>query len=198
MTPIGLNPHPADNVWLSRRVKVRKYREMEATEDQKAIAKFIYERFMERYILPLRAVTRGEENGFLMMAACCLLIEGLTAFREGWCSTEGLSERAFQLFFKDEPGFIDFREHERSFWKGVRCGILHQGETSLGWKLNFSRPQEALLVEDDLMVNCLKFMDEMDGALLRYQDELINSPWKYEIWRNLRKKMAATIQDCEA
>jgi hypothetical protein len=41
-------------------------------------------------------------------------------------------------------------------------------------------------------------MAQMDTALARYRDELIDSPWKYEIWRNVRKKMAATIQDCEA
>ena len=171
---------------------------MEAAEDQKGIATFIYDRFMERYILPLRAVAKGEDNGFLVMAACCLLIEGLTAFREGWCSTDGLSERAFQLFFKHENGFAAFRGHERKFWKGIRCGILHQGETALGWKLNFSRPHEDLFVEDGPTVNCLKFLNEMEIAIERYRDELTKSPWKYEIWRNLRKKMAATIQDCES
>jgi hypothetical protein len=82
--------------------------------------------------VPLKAVWKGEESGFLIMASCCLLIEGLTAFREGWRSTEGLSERAFHLFNEREDLYRDFRRHERSFWKGVRCGILHQGETING------------------------------------------------------------------
>src|SRR5689334_8058864 len=93
---------PVDEVWLSTRIRVKQYRAMENKQDLAGLSAFIYQRFIERYIAPLRAVPKGEENGFLMMASCCLCIEGLTAFREGWCSTDGLSERAFGLFFKNE------------------------------------------------------------------------------------------------
>src|ERR1035438_4519707 len=133
MPPIS----PAADVWLSTRVRVKKYLSMAHAEDRPGIAKFLHDRFMERYISPLKSVKEGEENGFLIMASCCLLIEGLTAFREGWCSTEGLSERAFHLFFNQEDRFSSFRGYEHDFWKSVRCGILHQGETASGWTLNF-------------------------------------------------------------
>jgi hypothetical protein len=72
------------NVWLSTKVRVKTYLQMESAQDRDGIAKFIHDRFMERYITPLKAVPRGEENGFLMMASTCLLIEGLTAYRHGW------------------------------------------------------------------------------------------------------------------
>ena len=189
---------PVGDVWLSTRVRAKQYRSMEDDQDVAGISKFVYERFIERYIAPLRAVAKGEENGFLMMASCCLCIEGLTAFREGWCTTNGLSERAFKLFFKHEDSFAIFRGQERTFWKNVRCGILHQGETIGGWRLNFSRPAEDLFVPQPPTVNCFKFLDALEGALADYGELLTATPWNHELWRNFRRKMAATIKDCES
>ena len=187
-----------DEVWLSAKVKVKRYRSMELSEDREGIAKFLLERFRERYVTPLRSVHKADINGFQMMACSCLLIEAFTAVREGWCTTEGLSERAFQLFFAEEERFKDFRGYEREFWKGVRCGILHQGETGYGWRLNFTDPGAPLFEPDIKRVNCLKFLDELEAVLNRYFESLMQIPWKYEQWRNVRKKMAATIKDCEA
>ena len=169
---------------------------MESKQDRDGIAQFVYNRFMERYICPLQAVPKVDQNGFLIMAACCLLIEGLTAFREGWTNTKGLSKRAFALFFQGEPAFQVFRGREEEFWSKVRNGILHQGETAGGWRLNFTRPEEALFVPATLTINCLKFLDDLAGVLAKYRDELIHTPWNYQLWQNLRRKMAATIDDC--
>ncbi len=171
---------------------------MERAEDREGIATFLYQRFMERYVAPLKEVNEGYENGFLIMASCCLLIESLTAFREGWVSTEGLSQRAFQLFFAAEARFGDFRGHEDDFWKGVRCGILHQGETAAGWRLNFSEPAAPLLEVSSKRVNCLRFLDELTEVIGEYRLLLANTPWRYELWQNVRTKMAATIKDCSS
>lgn len=153
-------------VWLSTSVRIEKYLDMEKAEDRAEIAKFLYERFTERYLVPLKEVGKGYDNGFLVMASCCLLIESLMAFREGWPSTEGLSQRAFELFFEHEDRFAVFRGHEVDFWKGVRCGILHQGETVLGWRLNFTDPSAPLPEVDEKRVNCSKFMSCLEGVLL--------------------------------
>jgi hypothetical protein len=171
---------------------------MEKAEDRAGIAKFLYERFMERYLVPLKEVGKGYENGFLVMASCCLLIESLMAFREGWPSTEGLSQRAFELFFKAEAEFAVFRGQGVDFWKGVRCGILHQGETALGWRLNFTDKAAPLLEALEKRVNCFKFMDALEKVLSDYRALLESTPWKYEQWQNVRKKMAATINGCES
>jgi hypothetical protein len=184
-------------VWLSTRIRVKQYRKMEDEQDRPGLSKFVYERFTERYIAPLKAVAKGEENGFLMMAACCLCVEGLTAFREGWCTTSGLSERAFMLFFKQEDRFAVFRNREHEFWKHVRCGILHQSETVGGWRLNFSRPLEDLFIPQPPTVNCFKFLDALEATLADYRDCLAATPWNHELWRHFRRKMAATIKDCE-
>lgn len=187
-----------DEVWLSTRVKVKRYRSMELKEDREGIAKFLRERFLERYITPLRSVQRADINGFQMMACCCLLIEAFTAVREGWCTTEGLSERAFHLFFAREDRFKHFRGLERDFWKSVRCGILHQGETGNGWRLNFTDATAPLFEPTSKRINCVKFLDELEAVLNEHFESLKGIPWKYEQWRNVRKKMAATIKDCES
>ena len=40
-----------------------------------------------------------------------------------------------QSFFDVESAFAPFRGHVRDFYKGVRCGILHQAETTMGWRI---------------------------------------------------------------
>ena len=65
------------------------------------------------------------------MASCCLLIEGLTAYRNGWDTTRGKSREAFKQFFGREDRFAEFRQ-QTDFYDGVRCGILHRGETDHG------------------------------------------------------------------
>lgn len=185
-----------DDVWLSVRINVKRYRKMEETEDRDGIAKFLYDRFSERYIAPLRSVPPWDQNGFAVMALCCLMIEGLEAFRQGWPSTDGLSEEAFKKFFIREERFKMFRGYEHAFWKSVRCGILHQGESSSGWRIHWNQ-FEPIFDPSTLVVNATKFSDELAAVLQEYRNLLCKTPWHYEDWRNVRKKMEATIQDCK-
>ena len=94
------------------------------------IAEFFRERMRERYIDPVLALDADEKNGFSIMALSCLMLETCETFRQGWRSSIGKSERAFVSFFGREDLFGDFRGHASEFWKNVRCGILHQGETT--------------------------------------------------------------------
>jgi hypothetical protein len=187
---------PDLELWLSTQVNVKKYLAMESAKDIPGIAKFIRNRFAERYILPIKHVRAGDESGFLTMGVCCLLIEGLTAFREGWPSTDGKSKKAFQLFFGREPRFAVFQGLEVDFWKGVRCGILHQGETSKGWRLNFTNSAAPLFEPALKRINCSHFFNELEKVLAEYHDTLVCSDWDAMIWINLREKMKQTIKDC--
>jgi hypothetical protein len=197
MSDVSVDPRRAE-VWLSTKVRVRRYLEMEAAQDKRGIADFIVHRFRERYITPLQNVTRGEENGFLIMAASCLLIEGFTAFREGWSNTKSKSERAFKKFFSSEEGFSTLRGFEQDFWVGIRCGILHQGETCKGWRLDFTHDESPLFDGDAKKINCTRFLAELNTSLDNYDTQLLNSSWEDIIWQNLRKKMEQTIKDCTA
>jgi len=203
-------------ILLSSSVTVKCYREMEAREDKTGLARFVEERLSERYITPLEAVCEGKENGFLMMAACCLLIETLASFYEGWGTTEckltrdevrdpckprnpkrktiSRSEVAFGYFFEREPSLACFRGHGTEFYNNVRCGILHQGETYHGWKVHRGGP---LFEASKPTINATKFLAGMKSAIRAYRQKLENAPWGDDLWKNFQKKMDAVINNCK-
>jgi hypothetical protein len=143
-----------NHVQLSSTVTVGQYRQMEVASDRNGLANFILERLSERYISPLQA--SSEKYGFLMMASVCLLIETLESFYQGWPTTDkgiprneiqdpckptdprrntvSSSEVAFCYFFQRQDAFSLLRSCSRDFYEHVRCGILHQGETTGGWR----------------------------------------------------------------
>lgn len=190
----------AEDTWLSSRVTVRVYLEMERQHDREGIADFIHHRFRERYVVPVLAVPAEEKSGFLILAVSCLLLEALESFYQGWESTErtrtqpGRSKEAFRLFFKHQWRFKAFGDHAEQFYKNVRCGILHQAETKGGWHIH---RRGRLFDEDELIVNATLFHGNLSGALDDYRRELIRSPWDSLRWDNFRNKMKATIKNCE-
>lgn len=190
----------ADNTLLSTKVTVAIYRKMEQERDWEGIAEFIHHRFRERYIIPVIDIDPDEKNGFLLMAVACLLIETLETFYQGWESTaptkteSGKSKLAFKLFFDHQWQFKSFQSHAAAFWKHVRCGILHQGEATGGWRVKRSG---LLFDEDELLVNATKFHQRVAGALDSYRRELLRSSWDSQRWNNFRTKMNATIKNCE-
>jgi hypothetical protein len=185
-----------DSVRLSSTVTVKRYREMEKARDRDGLADFIYERLSERYIMP---VTSGAKNGFAMMACACLLIETLESFYNGWRSTEGISpvEAPFRQFFNREARFASFHNDAESFYKGVRCGLLHQGETKGGWRV--SRKLGAPVFDSKTkMIQATKFLNRLHASLRTYRDALKKADWKGDLWGNFRRKMNNIIQHCEA
>jgi hypothetical protein len=104
------------------------------------IEKFIRHRLEHRYIEPLK----GAKSGFLIMAVSCLLIETLQSFLEGWDDSDGKSKTAFDDFFRlNADLFPNFKNsfpmvpHPKkpgknigAFYLHIRCGILHQAETT--------------------------------------------------------------------
>lgn len=190
----------SNDTLLSMKVTVAMYRKMEQEGNWEAMADFIHHRFRERYIIPVLSVSPEEKNGFLIMGVSCLLIETLETFYQGWESTEptkkepGKSKLAFTLFFDHQWQFKPFQGHAPAFWKHVRCGILHQGEATGGWRVRRSGP---LFDESDLLINATKFQQRVSGALDSYRMELIRSSSDSERWNNFRTKMNATIKNCE-
>ena len=120
---------------LATKFTVGNYLDAVDTHDGEAIANAIHRRFRERYLDP--ASDPKKRHGFTMMAVACLMIEALESFRRGWLDTSGRGqgEHAFCSFFDAHVEFAPFRGHAREFYKGVRCGILHQAETTLGWRI---------------------------------------------------------------
>ena len=179
---------------LSSRVSVADYTEMEKVHDRGAIAKFVMERVSERYINPMR-VDPKKKNGFTIMAVSCLLIETLESFYKGWPDTNKKSQLAFCNFFDRNQGFSSFRGEAQNFYKHVRCGILHQGETTGGWHVRRDGP---IFQKKTRTINAKLFHDEIEKVLRNYCDDLQKSDWSAPIWKSFRKKMHSVCKNCES
>jgi hypothetical protein len=167
----------------------------EGDKGRDKLAEFFRQRLRERYIEPVLGSSLLEENGFSIMALSCLLIETFETFRQGWESSGGRSALAFCYFFDREASFHDFRGYGRQFYEHVRCGILHQGETTGGWTIRLVGP---LFEGSKLRVNTHAFHETLSEAIDGYRDELRRESAATEVWRNFRRKMVKTIKNCEA
>jgi cation transport regulator ChaC len=182
-------------VELATNYTIEDYQRDETLRDKEAIAYFIYRRFADRYITPLRPEDKSSKHGFCTMAICCLMIETLESFRQGWKDTnkKGRGQRAFCLFFNREPAFELFRDYAVDFYRGVRCGILHQAETTNGWLIH---RHGKLFVPQAKTINATKFHDALGNALKQYCEELRLSDWDSLLWEKFREKMNSVIRNC--
>jgi len=178
---------------LSSTVTVAKYEQLEASRDKDGIANFVIERFTERYVTPMRVDT-SKKHGFTIMAVSCLLIEALESFYQGWPDSRGREPLAFCNFFDRNKDFRFMRGQSQYFYKNVRCGILHQGETTGGWQVRRSGP---IFEDKTRAINAKKFHDQVEKVLKGYCAELRKSDWSASIWESLRKKMHAVCKNCE-
>lgn len=129
---IGENPE--------RHVTISAYEKLRDGEKREEIADFVYERHYRRYLKPFEFdddnYKKEYKNGFSIMANCCLLIETIESFYRGW--PQSRNELNFLKFFSRDSGFKEFSTDDipTQFYKHIRCGILHQGETTGGWTIN--------------------------------------------------------------
>lgn len=175
---------------LSSSTTVSRYRRLEKEMNRDEIVNFIRERFTERYIDPLRSDTK---HGFCTMAISCLMIEAIESFWRGWSDSRGKSELAFCSFFARSNQFIAFRPIAQEFYKHIRCGILHQAETTGGWRI---RRTGVLFNQTDKTINATQFHNKLEKCLDEYCQALRTASWDEEVWKNLRKKMNAICKNC--
>jgi DNA-binding ferritin-like protein (Dps family) len=159
------------------------------------VAEFFRQRLGERYIEPVARPSLLQKNGFSIMALSCLLIESFETFRQGWESSDSKSALAFCYFFDRETRFHDLNGYARQFYENVRCGILHQGETTGGWTIRLHGP---LFESGKLRVNAHEFQKMLSDVIDEYCEELMREPVSTEIWRKFKTKMNATIKNCGA
>lgn len=169
---------------LSSSTTVKKYREMEKAKDVNGIVAFVKERFEERYIKPFD--NNKYKNGFIMMASACLLIEALESFWNGWKKSPN-SALAFCQFFERNSLFDAIRGLTQEFYTNVRCGIMHQGETTRGWHIR--RDLGKLFDKPTKTIDATVFLREMKCALDDYCNELRQEAWDSELWIKFKKKM---------
>ena len=178
--------------WGSK-ITVRQVKDWIAAADRSHLADFLLKRFSERYFEPLKG---HSVSGFLLMGVSCLVIESLESYRQGWQSTEKMGNRPFSDFFGRHDAFSEFRASGGLFYKNVRCGILHQGETTGGWTIT-QEESESLFQQDKRRVNADKFHRTLEAVLKNYVTELNAKAITDEIWINCIYKLQATIRNCD-
>lgn len=180
-------------------VTIKQYQDLIAANDKVRIAEFIYNRLYSRYLKQFfyakSDYKKQYKNGFSIMANCCLLIETLQSFKNGWDDSDRKSAAAFTQFLTTEKNFNVLSNRAREFYSNVRCGILHQGETTGGWRIK--RIGANLFDNTNLTIDSVKFAKELNSSLQKYSKDLENSAWDDEIWDNFRTKMRKIIANCE-
>ncbi len=162
-------------------------------DERGKVAEFLEQRFLERYFTPVEALNKDEKNGFATIALSCLVVESLQSHYYGWPSTNGKSEFAFCRFFDREDRFSVFRGFANAFYVNVRCGVLHQGETTGGWRVRRDGP---LFDSTRLCVNATKFHRALRGSLSEYVNKLQHPAADDSLWKNCHKKLKAVIANC--
>lgn len=162
--------------------------------DKTIISDAIKRRLIQRYINP--GETIENKNGFNIMANCCLLIETYESFYRGWSKTPNGSD-AFCKFFNHSSFFKEFTGNDTpsQFYKHIRCGILHQGETSGGWRIR--RDKKKKLDLPNKIIDANHFRDDLKKEVEMYFNSLKTKKWDEDEWKMLAKKMKALKKNCE-
>ena len=182
-----------DDNGTKEEITISKYKQFLKEKDRDAIADFIYGRLHSRYINPFEehGSANPRKNGFSMMANYCLLVETLQSFKNGWGDSDRRSGEAFKQFFSDNPDFSELKGEGQKIHRHIRCGILHQGETTGGWRI--TRKGKELINKKDRVINAYLFGKRITDNLKRYRKSLKTSDWDSEEWDNFRVKMRRII-----
>ncbi len=98
-------------------------------------------------------------------------------------------------FFTKNNHFLELEKKGSDIYKKVRCGILHQGETTGGWKI--TREGKELFNTGSNTLNAVLFSERMKKSLNSYREDLLRAEWEAEVWVNFRAKMEVIIKNCQ-
>lgn len=168
--------------------------------ERQKVSQFVYNRFYRRYLMPFKKVHPDFNSGFAQMAACCLMIEALESFRNGWKSTHRLKVdgkeiyggKIFGDFFKHYSEFADFADLGYEFYDSIRCGILHQAETKNGWRIERDK-KYPLLDKEKRIIHSTEFRYQLEICLRIYCKELVDDD---DVWDLCKTKLAHVIANC--
>ena len=184
-----------DDFLLTGNVTVGQAREWIKKKDDIAkdnLVKLIHHRFQNRYIKHVKKI----DSGFLKMAIACLTIETLESFRQGKKDTngKGVGRKMFKDFFATENKlFVGFKDISDDFYKSIRCGILHQAETTNAWRI---LRKDALLDKANKTINATKFVSALEKSLDNYIDSLKVNDFNTKIWKNAILKIEDVCENC--
>lgn len=185
------DPDP-ESTTLAGNITIREYREMVRLKNQKGIAELVQKRFKERYLDPV--LVSPQPHGFAMLAVCCLMVEALESFRQGRARTNNGSE-AFCSFFQAHEEFRELRPVAHDFYRAVRCGILHQAETTDGWRVD-RNPGCLFETNGDVSwISASEFAQRLEKVLRTYCESLKALDWHNPVWTKARAKLQSICKN---
>jgi hypothetical protein len=188
MTEIIISNYPA-------KITVRKLEEkllQRKNEDRVFFVGVIRHRLIHRYMEPLSS---QKTSSFLLVAVSCLLIETLQSFRAGQNNTNRKSQKTFKDFFEGNSDlFPGFSAVAKEFYENIRCGILHQAETTNGWRLKKVGP---LLDSREKVINGELFFRAVRKAVEKYLLTLKTDEIETQNWRNALIKLKFICDNCK-
>ncbi len=177
----------SEDTQISSSVTVRKYKRLVAENDRKALAKFLIDRFNERYFWVIEPPCK---HGFTLAAVSCIVIETLESFYQGLPDTKGRSAQMFKDFFAKNTELKVLASEDGWFYRDIRCGILHQSEAPGGWRI--LRKGE-LLNSEAKTINATAILKALKNAVNQYAQQLEKDEL---LWKNFRTKMDAVCTNC--
>ncbi len=186
-------------------------------ENKLELADMFFNRFYDRYLKPFDYESieykKSYKNGFAIMANCCLLIETFVSYTNiEFKDNNYKSERSFGYFFitnkefnvfskgglklenyeKQQDKYLNNRGIPRDFYKNVRCGIIHNGETKNNWKIVRNG---TLFNSENKSINATKFLKNLLIVLNRFRESLIKADFNSDqIWKTYKSRLEFMIE----
>lgn len=185
-----------DDFLLTEKVTVGQARQWMKLNDEKAkghLIDLIHHRLYNRYVKHLKDI----DSGFLKMAISCLMLETLESFRQGKKDTmkKGVGLQMFKDFFAtEEKLFTGFKDIADDFYSSIRCGILHQAETTNAWRI---LRKGDLLDKTNKTINASKFVKAIEKSLSNYVDNLKANDFQSQIWARALFKLENVCENCK-
>ena len=161
--------------------KARKWMEDKDDISKDNLINLIQHRFTNRYLKHLKDI----DSGFLKMAISCLMIETLESFKQGENDTKGKSRKYFP----------EFKDISVDFYYSIRCGILHQAETTNAWRI---LRKDELLDMSNRTINATKFVKALEKSLENYIKNLRTEDFNSIIWKRALLKIEDICKNCNA
>ena len=186
---------------------------LEAAE-KAMLLQFLKRRYEERFLIPIQTLRSAQKNShgcaFAVMALCSLLIETMQYYRQGFPTTyqpefDELKkttkvpseyhlpkvESGREVF----SGFFLLPAHRvlfcgingDIFYSNIRNGIVHQGQTKDGWRIE--KGQTQLWNDQERIVDSDQFASALESAFNLYIDELSKAKWDDKVWKRARRKI---------
>jgi hypothetical protein len=146
------------------------------------------DRLDSRYFEPANIIKKYGNNtgeGFAIVTIYCALIEFLETTYLGLNYKEGPLRHLkdyeynsakcghlFQSFLVNRKPFLLDEELAISFYKNVRCGLIHEAQTKNGWLIRVDNPEFITTIEKGFVLNRDIFRKKIDQYLILYKKHL--------------------------